>query len=437
MEGTNKDKVNKVKNTNETGKDSNMRKCTKKSNRKKENRHNNKLKNNTDSRNTENKKVNNNKNGKNGKSAYSKQKINENKKKEDTKNNKNSQYKENQDKENRDKSNQYNDKNAKEKSRNSGKINTKESNKSSEINTKGIIKSCKKNKNKKRNKDDGGNNRALFIFCSIIFLTGVCVLMYPFVSNMVNKRNATQAIDNYEKKMENMDKEEIDVIKEAAKKYNEQLNNAVTADDEKADNVTYKDISGIEKVIGYIVIPKIDLNLPIYSGTSQAVLKKGVGHMEQTSYPLGGESTHCVLTGHRGLPNAVLFTDLDEVEIGDEFYLHVLDEVLAYKVDKIKVVEPNESGDLDIVQGEDYCTLVTCTPYAVNTHRLLVRGTRVEYVESAQNAGEGGTQIQSGAFTKRIVDVWPWLLIAFVVIAGVETLFFVMILRRRKRENDE
>ena len=139
------------------------------------------------------------------------------------------------------------------------------------------------------------------------------------------------------------------------------------------------DLTGVGESIGYITIPKIDAELPIYEGSSAEVLQKGVGHMEQSSYPVGGEGTHSVLTGHRGLPDAELFTRLDELEIGDKFYLHVLDEILAYQVDQIKVVEPNETGDLDIIPGEDYCTLVTCTPYAINTHRLLVRGVRTAY----------------------------------------------------------
>lgn len=177
-------------------------------------------------------------------------------------------------------------------------------------------------------------------------------------------------------------KRRLNAMKEAAKKYNEQLSNVVSVDDENENNEqgeSYADLLNIGESLGYITIPKIDVNLPIYNGTSQDVLSKGVGHMEQSSYPLGGESTHCVLTGHRGLPSAVLFTDLDKLEIGDEFYLHVLDEILAYKVDQIKVVEPNEFGDLEIIDGKDYCTLVTCTPYAINSHRLLVRGERTEY----------------------------------------------------------
>ncbi|MBQ3664748.1 MAG: class C sortase [Lachnospiraceae bacterium] len=302
-------------------------------------------------------------------------------------------------------------------------------------NTKGQERNqIKKTKTADRKPIEKNNNRALFVFCLILFLSGVVVLLYPYVSNAVNQRHASQAIQDFDEKIANMDKEEIDVIKEAAKQYNEQLQKAVSAGDTDSA-VSYKDISGIEKVIGYIVIPKIDVNLPIYSGTSKAVLKKGVGHMEQTSYPLGGISTHCVLTGHRGLPSAVLFTDLDKVEIGDGFYLHVLDEVLAYKVDKIKVVEPDNGDDLEIVEGQDYCTLVTCTPYAVNSHRLLVRGTRVEYIEG--EITEDGLQMQSGSFTKRIIDVWPWLLIAFFVISGIETFIFMMILKKRKKEKEE
>lgn len=274
------------------------------------------------------------------------------------------------------------------------------------------------------------------IFCIIVFLSGLGLLLYPFISNLVNQHHATQVIDKYDDRIQDMKEGEIDVIKEAAKKYNEQLKNAVSVDKESEDDaISYVDISGENKVIGYIVIPKIDVNLPIYSGTSDTVLKKGVGHMSQTSYPLGGESTHCVLTGHRGLPSAVLFTDLDKLELGDEFYLHVMDEILAYRVDQIRVIEPNESEGLGIVPGEDYCTLATCTPYAINTHRLLVRGTRVEYT-GEREAGTN-SQLQSGAFAKRIIDVWPWLLAAFAAVVFGETVLFVWMVRRKKKEKEE
>ncbi|CUM82122.1 Sortase (surface protein transpeptidase) [[Ruminococcus] torques] len=276
------------------------------------------------------------------------------------------------------------------------------------------------------------------IFCVIIFMTGLGIASYPFISNMVAQRHASQVVKDYETNVEEMDEEKIDAMKEAAKKYNEQLSNVVSVDDENENNEqgeSYVDLLNIGESLGYITIPKIDVNLPIYNGTSQDVLSKGVGHMEQSSYPLGGESTHCVLTGHRGLPSAVLFTDLDKLEIGDEFYLHVLDEILAYKVDQIKVVEPNESGDLEIIDGKDYCTLVTCTPYAINSHRLLVRGERTEY--KGEQDKQTKNQMQTGALTKRIVDVWPWLLGAFLVAVLIESGIFFSILKRKKQDMEE
>ena len=276
------------------------------------------------------------------------------------------------------------------------------------------------------------------IFCVIIFITGFGIASYPFISNMVAQRHASQVVKDYETNVEEMDEEKIDAMKEAAKKYNEQLSNVVSVDDENENNEqgeSYVDLLNIGESLGYITIPKIDVNLPIYNGTSQDVLSKGVGHMEQSSYPLGGESTHCVLTGHRGLPSAVLFTDLDKLEIGDEFYLHVLDEILAYKVDQIKVVEPNESGDLEIIDGKDYCTLVTCTPYAINSHRLLVRGERTEY--KGEQDKQTKNQMQTGALTKRIVDVWPWLLGAFLVAVLIESGIFFSILKHKKQDMEE
>lgn len=280
--------------------------------------------------------------------------------------------------------------------------------------------------------------RIRVIFCVIIFITGLGIASYPFISNMVAQRHASQVVKDYETNVEEMDEEKIDAMKEAAKKYNEQLSNVVSVDDENENNEqgeSYADLLNIGESLGYITIPKIDVNLPIYNGTSQDVLSKGVGHMEQSSYPLGGVSTHCVLTGHRGLPSAVLFTDLDKLEIGDEFYLHVLDEILAYKVDQIKVVEPNESGDLEIIDGKDYCTLVTCTPYAINSHRLLVRGERTEY--KGEQDKQTKNQMQTGALTKRIVDVWPWLLGAFLVAVLIESGIFFSILKHKKQDMEE
>ena len=262
------------------------------------------------------------------------------------------------------------------------------------------------------------------ILSVVIFLSGLAIFLYPFISDMINKRHASQVITDFDETIANMDEEEIDVIKAAADEYNEQLKKAVATGEES--KISYKDISGQDKVIGYIVIPKIDVNLPIYTGTNPEVLTKGVGHMENSSYPLGGIGTHSVLTGHRGLPSAVLFTDLDKLAIGDEFYLHVLNEILAYRIDKVKVVEPYDDSDISIIDGRDLCTLVTCTPYAINSHRLLVRGTRVEYKK--QENVEGGVQMQSGSFTKRVVDVWPWLLVTAGVLIGTEVVIFIMLL---------
>lgn len=274
------------------------------------------------------------------------------------------------------------------------------------------------------------------LFSSILFLSGLAILGYPFVSNLIANHNASRVIDSYEEQVESMDQEKIDAAKEAAEKYNKQLSDVISVEEkEEEEPITYLDMADAGMSLGYIVIPKIDVNLPIYNGIDEDSLRRGVGHLEQSSYPLGGESTHCVLTGHRGLPSALLFTDLDKLEIGDEFYLHVLDEVLAYRVDQIKVVEPNDSGDLDIVEGMDYCTLVTCTPYAINTHRLLVRGVRTEYIEKQEQKVQN--QMQSGSLTKRIVDVWPWLVVAFVIVFAVETVLFVAFMKRRKKRTEE
>lgn len=278
------------------------------------------------------------------------------------------------------------------------------------------------------------------IFAIIMLLSGLGIASYPVISNMIAERNSSEAIENFHDTVENLDQEKIDAAKEAARKYNEQLSSAIVRDENgEADETgtSYVDMLGIGESLGYISIPKIDLELPIYEGTSEEVLSKGVGHMEQSSYPLGGESTHSVLTGHRGLPSAVLFTNLDQLTEGDCFYLHILDEVLAYKVDQIKVVEPNESGDLEIVDGEDHCTLVTCTPYSINSHRLLVRGVRTEYTGEEEESQIQYQELQMGTVVKRYVDVWPWLIVAAVLVIGAEAALMLMMIRRKKKQDKE
>lgn len=277
-------------------------------------------------------------------------------------------------------------------------------------------------------------------FAALMILSGIGVAMYPVVSNAVAQRHASAVIDSYDDTVQSMDTEKLDAAKEAARSYNEQLSNAVGRDaaGEAADTGTsYVDLMDVGESLGYIKIPKIDVNLPIYEGTSDEVLLKGVGHLEGSSYPLGGDSTHSVLTGHRGLAEAVLFTDLDKMQEGDKFYLHVMDEVLAYQVDQVKVVEPEHTEDLEIIPGGDYCTLVTCTPYAINTHRLLVRGERTEYIPPEELTEQNAVhEVQSQTITKRIVDVWPWLIVSLLIVAGVEGSIFLLIVKRQRSRGD-
>lgn len=275
------------------------------------------------------------------------------------------------------------------------------------------------------------------VFAVLMILSGIGIAAYPFISNKIAEMHSSTAIQEYNKQVASSP-EKVDAAKEAAKKYNEQLSSAIVRDangENEEQGTSYVDMQGLGESMGYITIPKIDVELPIYEGTSEAALAKGVGHLSQSSYPIGGESTHSVLSGHRGLPSAVLFTDLDKLEKGDEFYLHVLDEDLAYQVDQIKVVEPNEAGDLDIIKGEDYCTLVTCTPYSINTHRLLVRGKRVPY--NGEKTKVQYQELQTGTVIKRLTDVWPWLVAAGVVVIGGEGLLMMSLVRRKKKRDME
>ena len=216
-----------------------------------------------------------------------------------------------------------------------------------------------------------------------MIIIGLSLILYPIISNKFNSLNYQRVIGNYSNTVEEITKQEE--MFNAAKNYNSSLigtdiTDAFT-DPNRTSSSEYLAILNVDNngMIGYISIPKIDVRIPIYHGTSSDILQKGVGHLEGSSLPIGGESTHAILSAHRGLPSSRLFTDLDQLKEGDIFYIYVLDEVLAYKVDQILVTEPEETEALKIVEGKDYVTLVTCTPYAVNTHRLLVRGERVEY----------------------------------------------------------
>lgn len=230
------------------------------------------------------------------------------------------------------------------------------------------------------------DNNWTTVFLVLLLLAGVSLLLYPSLSDYWNSMHQTRAIASYAETVSQLDTAQYDEMWKAAQDYNRSLAQRETAfaltDEQKAAYESLLDVSGLG-VMGYIEIPEIDCSLPIYHGTEESVLQVAVGHLEWSSLPVGGEGTHCVLSGHRGLPSAKLFTNLDKLAVGDTFLLRVLDEVLAYEVDQILIVEPEQVDALGIVPGEDYCTLVTCTPYGINTHRLLVRGHRVENTPEA------------------------------------------------------
>lgn len=225
------------------------------------------------------------------------------------------------------------------------------------------------------------------IILIVILFAGLSLLLYPTVSDYWNSLHQSRAIASYVEDVANLDDETYEQVLADARAYNEALwsrpNRYFPTDEEMTDYMSQLNISG-SGVMGYIDIPSINCTLPIYHGVDEAVLQVAIGHIESSSLPVGGSGTHCVLSGHRGLPSAKLFTNLDQMKEGDIFMIRVLDEVLTYEVDQIRIVLPEEVNDLDLVEGKDYCTLVTCTPYGVNTHRLLVRGYRIANTEESE-----------------------------------------------------
>lgn len=234
------------------------------------------------------------------------------------------------------------------------------------------------------------------VFRGVGYLIAFSLILYPVVSNYVNQLHSTTIATDYEQEVSHLSENLENEMIEQAREYNKSLIGISSFIDPFSDTEgiqteddVYNNLLKIDdtKMMGYIDIPKIDIVLPIYHGTSESVLQSGVGHLPNTSLPVGGESSHAVLSGHRGLANAKIFTDLNKMEIGDVFYIKILHHTFAYQVDQILTVLPSETDALQIEKGKDYVTLVTCTPYAVNTHRLLVRGTRIPY-EEAKNVDE-------------------------------------------------
>ena len=259
------------------------------------------------------------------------------------------------------------------------------------------------------------NNKIGILLVLMLFI-GICGLLYPSVSQYWNSKTQTRAVDNYREVLDSLQKEDYESFFIEADQYNTALRGL------KSPLVSYGQLQGYNGllnvsgngIMGYVSIPKLGVELPVYHGISAEVLNIACGHLEGTSLPVGGESTHCVLSAHRGLPHAKLFTDLDKMEIGDTFTITVLDRTVTYQVDQIKVVRPNEVDDVQIVPGEDLCTLLTCTPYGINSHRLLVRGTRIENAAPVLHVTSNAYRIDSLVATPIVAA--PILLILLIVL---------------------
>ena len=227
--------------------------------------------------------------------------------------------------------------------------------------------------------------RLYSVLALILLVVGVLILLYPFITAVYYDYQASNEVDDFEAHVKTINEMEIDERIEKARAYNaslttdEVLKDAYSDDEKEAGKALYAQMLEVKEKIGYVEVPKIHQNLPLYAGTSDVVLYKGVGHLERTSLPVGGESTHAVVTGHSGLPDKKLFTDLEKMEIDDVFYVHNIKETLAYQVKSIEVISPHDFNSIKIEEGKDKFTLLTCTPYMINTHRLIVTGERIPY----------------------------------------------------------
>lgn len=275
----------------------------------------------------------------------------------------------------------------------------------------------------------------LAVAVCLIFVAGLALLLYPTVSNFWNEKRNEKLIDDYISNVAAAKGEDYSAEFKAAEEYNRTLEGKGVPDAfsfiSEEEDETYMSLlsQSSNGVMGYIKIPKISVSLPIYHTTEKSVLEKGVGHLQGSALPVGGEGTHCVLSAHRGLPSAALFTDLNLLETGDKFFIYVLDRSLAYEVDQILEVEPDETESLDVSETEDLVTLITCTPYGVNSHRLLVRGHRVEYTE------EDVAEAEKHSVGSIHTDYTLWIVVsaAFTVVFVVAMIFFI---KKRKPVED-
>ena len=272
----------------------------------------------------------------------------------------------------------------------------------------------------------------------LVLLVAFAVLLYPTYSRYLNEKNGSKVVSEYDEKSVKLSHAEKEQMLADARAYNQEMLGNIDLIDpfsqtEPKVDERYESLLNVEGsgMMGYVKIPKINVELPIYHGTSESVLQAGVGHFQGTSLPVGGDSTHTVLTGHRGLPDKTLFTNMDKMEVGDIFYIKVLDATLAYEVDQILTVLPEDTEALSIVPGQDYATLVTCTPFAINTHRLLVRGHRIPYEEA--NKKEPDTEIKPElSFTTKVLIVT--IIVIFIGLVGA-IIYYIRDRKRRKQSD--
>lgn len=273
-------------------------------------------------------------------------------------------------------------------------------------------------------------SKILGILITLFFAGGYIILNYPVFGTLYNQVRGEKVLKSYDEAVQTIDEGKRQKYLKEAQDYNKmliednpQLSDAFSQEEKKADSA-YNHVLNMEEsgVMGALEIPKISVYLPIYHGTSQEVLERGVGHLEGTSIPIGEKDTHAVLTGHRGLPSAELFSNLDQLERNDKFYIHILGEILAYKVFNVETVRPEETGHLAIAKGQDRVTLVTCTPYGINTHRLLIHAKRIPYTDQNTNSEKS--------------TLWKWLLKqrVFLVSTAVGLLLLSSFIRSRKKK---
>ena len=269
-------------------------------------------------------------------------------------------------------------------------------------------------------------NHRSTILLILILLIGLSLMLYPSFADWWNSFHSSRAIASYEEQVANIDDAQYEELWDAARDYNQSLlhrpNDFILSDEQQEIYKSLLDIGG-NGIMGYIEIPMIDVMLPIYHGTEESVLQIAVGHLDWTSLPVGGAGSHCVLSGHRGLPSARLFTDLDKLKVGDVFMLHVLNEILTYEIDQILIVEPQDTDPLLIEPGKDLCTMITCTPYGINSHRMLVRGHRIESQEEPKDI----------RITADAVRIEPLMVAPIVAVPILLVLLIILLLPKQKK----